>query len=189
MSDSGADAAEPIEPRLYRVFVTSQVWASDEIGGLGGADAKCASLANANQALAGKKWKAWLSSGTSAVARLGSTPGPWVRVDGIVVATTRDHLSDKDLPLFAPIALDEQSTFHTDSVWTGTRSDGAVSSDTCNGWNGTSGRGLYGRIDFLKPHWTEDGDVECDGGGQWNQSGYNNSWTKPKNRLYCFEVD
>lgn len=186
-----ADDTDPASPRIYRVFVTSQVWGSDELGGLSGADAKCTSLANANAALTGKKWRAWLSSGTSAVARLGATPGPWARVDGIVVATTPAHLADKLLALFSSIAVDEQGSFHSDNVWTGTRSDGGVSSDTCNGWNGTSGRGLYGRIDFLKPHWTEDGDVDCDGGGGygggWNQS--YSSGTKPRNRLYCFEVD
>lgn len=85
--DAGIDATQP-PPRVYVVFVTSQVYASDDIGGLAGADKICGSLAAASPRLAGKKWAAWLStSQTSASARLGSTPGPWVRPDGFASPT------------------------------------------------------------------------------------------------------
>lgn len=177
-------------PRVYTVFVTSQVWSSNDIGGLSGADKKCGTLADATLTLKNRKWAAWLSAGTSAIARLGSTPGPWKRIDGSSVAGNPAHLSDELLPLFSAIAVDEQGSLHSDAVWTGTRADGNASSNTCNGWSGTSGRGLYGKIDFLKPTWTRDGDVECDGGDDWGygaSSGAN--WSKPRHRLYCFEID
>lgn len=187
--DAGGDAAPPAPPRGYVVFVTSQVYASDDIGGLSGADKICASLAAARTALAGKKWAAWLStSATSASSRLGSTPGPWVRPDGIRVADGRGHINDKLLPFFVPISVDEQLSLHGDDhVWTGTRSGGTASADTCNGWNGTMGRGLYGKIAFDKPTWTEDDDVECDGG--WTGTPPGTGSNPPRNRLYCFEID
>lgn len=184
------NAAPPTTPstRVYAVFVTSQVWSSDEVGGLSGADQKCASLASSNPALQNKKWAAWLSSGMSAVARLGSTPGPWARVDGSSVATDRAHLSSGLLPLHSAIAIDEQGSLHgDDAVWTGTRADGNASANTCNGWNGTNGRGLYGKIDFAKPRWTQAGDVECDGDDDWDYGA--GGWSRPRNRLYCFEID
>jgi hypothetical protein len=184
------DAASPPTPKVYVVFVTSQGWGSDEIGGVTGADVKCANLAGATQGLKGRKWAAWLSSGsTSGAARLGATPGPWSRPDGSSVASNVAQLTDKLLPLFTSIAIDEQGRTHSDLVWTGTRSDGNASSDTCNGWNGTSGRGLYGKIDFQKPHWTEAGEIECDGNYWSGGSEYSNDYTKPRNRLYCFEID
>lgn len=196
-ADDGGTSPQP-SARVYGVFVTSQTWSSDQIGGLAGADQKCASLANAVASLAGKKWAAWLSdASTSALSRLGSTPGPWSRVDGVKVALDRGHLASKLLPLFTSISVDEQRASRSGTVWTGTSSDGSAAADVCGGWTGTNGRGVYGEIDFKKPHWTSKGTDECDGngggglgswsgGGDWDDSP---GGTKPRHRLYCFEID
>jgi hypothetical protein len=183
---AGPDGSSPASPKVYRVFVTSRIWASDDIGGLSGADAKCSTLASTAPELQGKRWAAWLSAGTSAVARLGTTPGPWARLDGINVASNRAQLVDRLLPLYASISVDEQGSLHDDRVWTGTLADGGLTANaTCSGWNGASGHGVFGRIDFVKPDWTQAGDVECDGGG-----GDSVGWSVwPRNRLYCFEID
>lgn len=191
----------PSQPgsREYVVFVTSSAWSSDEIGGIAGADSKCAKLANVVASLAGKKWAAWLSNGaTSALARVGGTPGPWSRVDGVKVAQDRNQLVHVSVPLLASIAADERGSLHGDLVWTGTSSDGSAATNVCSGWTSTDGRGVYGRIDHQKPTWTSTGEIECNGSGDaWSGGDRGgggggrdpDSWSAPRHRLYCFEID
>lgn len=62
------------------------------LGGLDGADAYCATLAEA-AGVTGKNWVAYLSSGTeNARDRIGS--GPWTNANGVVVAQDVDNLHD-----------------------------------------------------------------------------------------------
>ncbi len=62
------------------------------LGGLSGADAHCASLAEA-AGISGKNWVAYLSSSAeNARDRIGS--GPWTNANGVVVAQDVDNLHD-----------------------------------------------------------------------------------------------
>lgn len=179
----GVDAAMP---RVYAVFVTSWFWSSDELDGLSGADKKCTSLAESVFTLKGRKWAAWLSDeGTAAPSRLGTTPGPWY--NGLLkVADDVAQLVDPGRALYAAISFDEKAYSHSDEVWTGTFEDGKAASkdDTCQNWAGTQGQGVAGKIDKNKPAWTSSKKADC-----VYQQYYNNQYSKPKRRLYCFEID
>jgi cysteine-rich repeat protein len=83
----------------FYVFVT-QGTSTGILGGLAGADMKCA-MAAASASLPGK-YKAWLSAGnTSAADRLHKSTLPYIRTDTVVVATDWDSLVTKNL--LAPI--------------------------------------------------------------------------------------
>jgi hypothetical protein len=74
-------------------FITS-TGAGDgaNLGGLEGADAHCAALADA-AGVTGKTWAAYLSAdGVHARDRIGE--GPWVNYNGVTVATNLDNLHD-----------------------------------------------------------------------------------------------
>jgi hypothetical protein len=195
VQDPSPSGPLPAPPRIYAVFVSSERWFSNELGGVAGADQKCTNLANGGAfPLRGKKWAAWLSDGNvSARARLGATPGPWLLLDGSTVADSVADLVGPS-PLKSAIDLDELALWRDGDVWTGTLGDGgADGSKTCQGWQSTSGHARIGSITAAKPSWTARSDIECDGSEQWQQSGYGGfqSWTnaKPELRLYCFEID
>jgi len=175
--------------RWYAVFVTSDKWTADGIGGLSGADQKCLDLAEKTTWAKSKKWAAWLSDGSkSAASRLGTTPGPWIKVNAVRVADTRAQLLDTTA-LISAIDMDERGSLLNafyEYVWTGTLANGTSSNQTCQSWTGTQGQGVYGILANTKPDWTNKSDVAC----EWNQywgGGYQSS--KPKNHLYCFEID
>ncbi|MGB3146675.1 MAG: hypothetical protein WBA91_02830, partial [Paracoccaceae bacterium] len=72
-------------------FITSQNPGSGgDLGGLDGADAHCASLAEA-AGVTGKTWHAYLSAtGVNARDRIGT--GPWVNAAGVAIAASVDDL-------------------------------------------------------------------------------------------------
>lgn len=139
------------------VFVTSSTY-SGNLGGLSGADSKCQSKANA----AGLKgtWKAWLSDDTtSASSRLTHFNGPYVRKDGLVVATSWRDLTDGTLQ--NPIRIDElggDMYNYTTAAWTGTSTSGNIIKPNCNNWTNNSSsydiQGVYGGISSTKSYWT-----------------------------------
>lgn len=196
------DTAVPVSPgpspgRTYGVFVTSREYTSAEIGGLTGADQRCTDLAAIGAPVfRGRNWKAWLGAGnTSARSRLGTTPGPWERIDRVIVADSVDHLTNAT-PLRAPISIDDRGTARFGRVWTGTHADGSVAADTCIEWTKSTGRGLFGVIGVYKPDWTAMRDVPCDGSESsfWEQGGGDGyppdgDARPPTGRLYCFEID
>jgi hypothetical protein len=64
------------------------------LGGLDGADAHCAALAEA-AGVTGKTWAAYLSAdGVNARERIGE--GPWVNYNGVTVASDLDNLHDAE---------------------------------------------------------------------------------------------
>jgi hypothetical protein len=117
---------------VKRVFVTSVTF-SGNLGGVTGADAKCATAAEA-QTLGGT-WKAWISSGSvNAIDRINDV-GPWYLVNGIQkVFNNKANLSTTPL-----VAIDEDesgsqpSWMGLDGMWTGT-STGTASGNDCFGW-------------------------------------------------------
>ena len=87
-------------------FITSQNPGDGvNLGGIAGADAHCASLAEA-VGVTGKTWAAYLSTTTqNARDRIGA--GPWVNATGVVVATDVDNLHSAENYLSKETALNE----------------------------------------------------------------------------------
>lgn len=132
-------------------FVTS-VGMGDgaNLGGLAGADAHCATLAEA-AGIAGKTWRAYLSTqvegkrGISARDRIGS--GPWHNVKGEMIAKDLDELHI--FPnLYKSTALDENGNLvkgrgdkpNEHDILTGSKADGTAyfpweeGDKTCSSW-------------------------------------------------------
>src|SRR5690606_21001984 len=81
------------------------------LGGLAGADAHCANLAEA-AGVTGKNWAAYLSaSGVNARARMGT--GPWTNAAGVVIAESVEALHSDANNLTKEAALDERGNIVT----------------------------------------------------------------------------
>lgn len=123
---------------VLRAFVTSSTFTVAELG----ADPRrwdkelCTKTAD-NAGLAGR-YVAWMSKdGSNARDRLGMG-GPWVLLNGVIVAQTQANLTGGSLG--APINVDENGMAVGGSyVWTGTLADGTAGTGnapaaTCEGW-------------------------------------------------------
>lgn len=121
-----------IPPGAKRVFATSVGYSAD-LGGIAGADAKCAT--SAKSALLEGTWKAWISdSKTDAIDRIEDV-GPWYRLDGAKVLNNKAGLETQPL---LPINVDENilSFSFGDArgyAWTGTKRGSKVTA-TCEDW-------------------------------------------------------
>jgi hypothetical protein len=112
-----------------RVFVTSTT-SNGNLGGIAGADAKCAAQATA--AGLGGTFKAFISTGAiDAISRI-SDVSPWYLVDrSAVVFPTFASLTDGTGPLVAiTTELRGVATF----AYTGANSSGLATADTCLDW-------------------------------------------------------
>ena len=100
---AGAAAAQDASMSF---FVTSaNPGQGADFGGIEGADAHCASLAEA-AGVGGKTWRAYLSTGTEdARDRIGS--GPWFNAEGIEVAASVAALHGDANAVNKETALDE----------------------------------------------------------------------------------
>ena len=181
--DDGTDtgttgsASETIGPAQTRVFVTSDTWAGDH-GGVTGADQHCQDAADA-EALGGV-WVAWLSS-TSRSAKDQVGPGPYVLLDGTVIATDLADLTDGGLA--HAINVDETGASRSTWVYTGSTDDGTRGTNTstnglCTNWTrgcgvcyGNHFYGNAGRLDQSNDDWTDRGWLFCSTSAS----------------LYCFE--
>jgi hypothetical protein len=162
-----------------RVFVTSDTWTGN-FGGLAGADADCATAAQA--ASLGGSWKAWLSdSTTNAIDRIQDV-GPWYLVDGTtLVFHNKANLLTSPL---APITEDENGQPWQGTglygTWSGSTNQGASDppmaggEDYCVDW--TSGSASDGAT-VGSPN---EADQDWGGGGAPLPCNGTNS-------LYCFE--
>lgn len=159
-------------------FVSSVRYPGD-LGGLDGADAKCAALA-ATAELPGH-FRAWLSTSTIAAKTRFPGGGGLVRVDGSIVATTlTDMLATGRVR--NPLWLDEMGALQGDNedffgerVWTGTFQNGDAESLHCDGW--TKGDGATS------------GYVGATQGGLVGWSAFNADACSVGHRLYCFADD
>ena len=159
-------------PRARLVFVTSGDFAPTT--GAAAAHAFCQSTANSVPALAGRTFRAWLSTSGASVASTFTTDGFFLRTDGTLVAGSWADLTDGTLQ--APINRTETGALTTaGAVNTGTRKDGATTSNNCNDWT----NGNYSTV-FGVPNATD-----------WNWTGQNAGGgvlsfcvARP---LYCFE--
>lgn len=122
-------------------FVTSQgLGKGANLGGLEGADAHCASLAEA-AGVTGRTWAAYLStSDTNARDRIGS--GPWVNAKGQTIAESVGALHGEQNGITKDTALDEKGevvkgrgdTPNRHDILTGSMPDGTAHEATCENW-------------------------------------------------------
>lgn len=128
------------------------------LGGLSGADAHCASLAEAAGST-GKQWRAYLSSSTeNARDRIGS--GPWYNAKGEMIASSVAELHSDNNQLTKTTALTESGQVvngrgdspNQHDILTGSQADGTLSSDnTCQDWTSSSSehKGFVGHHDRM----------------------------------------
>jgi hypothetical protein len=181
-------------------FVTSDTSKTGKLGGLTGADKRCADLAAAVGST-GKTWVAYLSAETAgpggaavnAKDRIGT--GPWFNSKGVMVAATLTELHTRkgDYKVF----IDEKGNYingqwvgspkpNEHDILTGSKVDGTVSpGETCTDWTGTTGNSRVGHTDGLGPNQDTTGGKDI-----WN-SVHTGSCadTAPgggAGRLYCF---
>ncbi|RWO63015.1 hypothetical protein [Mesorhizobium sp.] len=127
-----------------------------DLGGLAGADAHCASLAEAAD-VAGKTWRAYLStSDTDARDRIGK--GPWFNAKGVKIADDVASLHSDANAITKQTALDEKGEEvngrgdkpNRHDVLTGSKPDGTkIADQTCGGWtlSGAEGAAMTGHHD------------------------------------------
>ncbi len=168
-------APTPTPTIVKRVFVTSQRY-NGYLGGLSGADLKCQQRADA--ANLGGTWKAWLSSSTqSAASRLTHFNGPYVLINGTIIANNWSDLIDGTLA--SPINVTEINGLASIPVWTNTGARGEIATNNttwhCSNWttSSSSRRGNTGETQSSNTRWTTGISELC---SQNNYVG-----------LYCFE--
>ena len=176
-AEAGACGGEAACPRF--VFVTSDLYTSEDLGASIGADGKCtlrAALAGTLPALANRTYKAWVSdanASTSASARLTHGTMPYRLANGTPVANDWRQLTSGTL--LHAINLDERGTeVGQDFVWTGTTGFGQSTGSTCMNWslNGAGNTGTVGGASAAdNSSWTIAGTAPCGEG----------------HRLYCIE--
>lgn len=128
------------------------------LGGLEGADAHCASLAEAAGST-GKTWRAYLSTGgENAKDRIGS--GPWFNQKGEKIADDVASLHSNANAISKETALDEKGQMvngrgdqpNRHDILTGSMPDGTVAADqTCGDWTlgGAEGVAMVGHHDRM----------------------------------------
>lgn len=138
-------------------FVTSQGPGNGaNLGGLEGADAHCASLAEA-AGVTDKTWAAYLStSDTNARDRIGT--GPWVNAKGQVIAESVDALHGDQNGITKETALTEKGemvngrgdTPNRHDILTGSMPDGTAHEATCENWTADGeGSAMVGHHDRM----------------------------------------
>lgn len=173
-----ASASVLIDDGITRVFVSS-TGLSTGFGALANADAHCQTVADA--AAIGGTWVAWVSSsGASASGRI--PEGPYLRLDGVTVASSRADLLDGSLS--ATISVNELGAAQSGYVLTGSTISGgpAYSGGTGNGlcsdWSMSCGV-CYGN------HWYMTAGNSSETGKNWTDLGW--LFCGGSYPVYCFE--
>jgi hypothetical protein len=162
-----------------RVFVSStagngnlSTWpGASGATGVEAGDAVCRTLAAAAALPNASSYKALLSTSASDVKDRIISDGPWVRLDGVLVADSKADLLDGTL--FAPINITEQnSALAGNRAWTGSLRNGTKQPGTCGDWTqATAG--------------TSDVGVVYEAGRAW--ADWNTFDCSESANLYCFE--
>jgi hypothetical protein len=128
------------------------------LGGLDGADAHCASLAEA-AGVTGKTWRAYLSTASvDAKDRIGT--GPWYNAKGEKIADDVASLHSDANAISKQTGLDEKGmtvngrgdTPNRHDILTGTNADGTkIADQTCGDWtlDGAEGAAMLGHHDRM----------------------------------------
>lgn len=192
-------AAAGAQDTSMSFFVTSvNPGEGGDLGGLAGADAYCASLAEAAGAT-GKTWAAYLStSGENARDRIGS--GPWHNSAGVLIAEDVEALHGEGNAIAKEAALDETGAVvngrgdepNRHDILTGSLSDGTAAAETCEDWTsgGPDTAGMVGHHDRM-------GLDESEAAMSWNSSHLSRGGcglealrgTGGDGLFYCFAVE
>lgn len=160
-SPTASGGAANTTPTAYKYVFGTSIGYNGNLGGLSGADTKCATHAS-SAGLTGS-WKAWLSDeATNAIDRIAEV-GPWYLVGTTtIVAQTKASFA---LTPSGEINRNENgqlmgSVFY----WTGTSSGGAkTAGNTCTSWSVTTGFGSIHQQNTTTPAsaWTPGGVTNC----------------------------
>jgi hypothetical protein len=169
-----------------------------DLGGLAGADAHCAALADAAGA-GSRTWRAYLSTDSiNARDRIGN--GPWHNAEGTLIAANVDELHSDSANVNKETALDENGavingsgdTPNRHDILTGSHADGTAFDDgedhTCSLWSsssdGSAHLGHHDRLSRGKP------------GSPWNDAHPSRGCSQENLRstggdglFYCFAAD
>jgi hypothetical protein len=178
-------------------FVTSQnPGQGADFGGLAGADAHCAALAEA-AGVTGATWRAYLStSGENARDRIGA--GPWFNAKGEKIADDVASLHGEN-NISKATALDESGNTvngrgdepNRHDILTGSLPDGTAAPETCNDWTSSGeGAAIVGHHDRM-------GLDTSEAAISWNSSHASRGGcglealrgTGGDGLLYCFAID
>lgn len=160
-------------PQIATAFVTSTAYDGD-LGGIAGADAKCAAAASAGS-LSGTYF-AWISDGVIDPESRFSRIKEWRRTDGATIADSWNDLTDGTLDV--PIQYDEfGSIVASADVWTNVDTAGVARNAVhhCGAWTTNAVlTGRFGRADgtTTTTQWTDGSGVRS---------------CNLSLRLYCFE--
>jgi hypothetical protein len=144
--------------------------------GLDAGNCICQRLADASDMVPGATYKAWLSV-SGDLPRSPSTSwahpdGPYMRVDGILIANNYADLVDGKL-IASPNVDESGNEQARENVWTGTSEDGKPTGKDCNGWTASNTPfGSYGLDQSTESGWTNQEIIPC---------------SAPGFRLYCAE--
>jgi hypothetical protein len=161
------------------IFVTSGQW-TGSLGGIGGADSKCAAAASA--ANLGGSWKALISNSTThAKDRIGAFTTALYKVNGEKVANSAADLWDNSV--LSRVDVFENGVRNTGNplVWTGTdwmgtRNMGLSNKPFCGNWAATDSGVQTGRTDRSDLGWVAIYDIGTSPSNACSNLG----------RLYCF---
>ncbi|MBZ0090473.1 MAG: hypothetical protein K8H90_08860, partial [Thermoanaerobaculia bacterium] len=123
-------------------------------------DAICQSRATAAGLPLPISFRAWLSSSTVDAKDHVHFAGPWIRLDGVRIADSKDDLVDGELHT----TMNQTETGEYDSsamAWTGTGADGLVLNQTCSDWTSTEAWGWAGFGFLAGSEWTERSSFPC----------------------------
>jgi hypothetical protein len=157
MNDAPSDApSDALAKCNKRIFFTTGSWPGSALGGLLGADGKCAAAVTAHTL--GGTFKAWLSdANTDAITRVANV-GPWCGLDGkTVIFASKAAMT---MPPVTPPKWEETGVENGFVYyWTGTTGAG-TKSQTCGSWT-TGGQGTIGFSGSTTSNWTDNGSTTC----------------------------
>ncbi|MCV2872164.1 hypothetical protein OEZ71_07625 [Defluviimonas sp. WL0050] len=168
----GATAATAQDAGMSFFITSENPGTGGNFGGIDGADAHCAALAEA-AGVSGKTWHAYLStSSENARDRIGA--GPWMNAAGVTIAESVDQLHSADNNLTKETGLNEKGEVvngrgdnpNRHDILTGSMPDGTVAEGaTCEDWTsaGETTAGMVGHHDRM-------GLDESDAAKSWNSS-------------------
>lgn len=141
-----------------RVFVTAATYPAT-LGGLPGADARCAAEAVAGGLLGA--YRAMLStSSVDLVDRVEEAIA--IRPDGVVVASNQTDLTDWSLAQPINVGPDGAPVGSPNTVWSGSTASGtAEAAATCGDWTSTADLGAVGSTVATSAAWLANGTQPC----------------------------
>ena len=204
-ADSTDSSTAPSPASNARFFVTSSTSATGNLFGLAGADTRCQILASLVR-LGGKTWHAYLSverdaTGARVDARSRIGQGPWMNVNGVVVANNLNELHARKGD--AAVFVDENGQ-RINGQWpgspspvqhdilTGSNADGTLMvGATCGDWtsDSTTTVAQVGHSDGLGPGGDATGALSSWNSSHLNQNCSNTAPRGGAGRLYCFAIN